>query len=371
MHAFRNQLSDAARDILLSFYTLGEYIDTIDLEPAFRALHRHRGTKYNRAMGPEDFQNALRELDGAFLTYRSGHASYLNPSIREFVAFVVSDELETADDILQSAIRFKQVTNLWQLSRASPDSRLGNLLSENRQILLAPLGRLLFGPSTRWQKSAKGIVGTPIDTGEEYRIGFLIEMAEGARSLEFFSLATQIADRLISRWGGYVPDFVSTKRLLQTIAAQKWLLEHGAQALYRRILDGMLEHARFASAADWVELLNLPTEVPGWSADDESNLSAEFENYCDDGIRDDRYNCSTVEDMNSLIDSLTELGQKTGKDFSYSIGLLDESIEEREESKPEAGEDTLVRFGWPINPFLSPVGTDDDVRQMFDTLKAN
>ncbi len=42
MHAFRNQLSNAARHLLLSFYTLGEYTDIIDLEPAFYALHRHR-----------------------------------------------------------------------------------------------------------------------------------------------------------------------------------------------------------------------------------------------------------------------------------------------------------------------------------------
>lgn len=74
--------------------------------------------------------------------------------------------------------------------------------------------------------------------------------------------------------------------------------------------------------------------------------------------------------MNGLIDSLTELGQKTGKDFSYYIGLVTESIEEREESKPEAGEDPPLRLS-AVGPSLPPAVTHDDVRQMFDTLKAN
>src|ERR1017187_7168255 len=116
MHAFRHQLSAAARHILLSFYSLGEYTDIVDLDPAFRALHRHRATKYNHAINPGDYRNALQELDGAFLTYRSGHASYLNPSIREFVASIISDEPDTAEDILASAVRFKQIVNIWRLS---------------------------------------------------------------------------------------------------------------------------------------------------------------------------------------------------------------------------------------------------------------
>lgn len=79
MHAFRNQLSNAARNLLLSFYTLGEYTDIIDLEPAFYALHRHRAAKYNHATSPGDFHNALHELDGAFLSYRSGQVSLSQP----------------------------------------------------------------------------------------------------------------------------------------------------------------------------------------------------------------------------------------------------------------------------------------------------
>jgi hypothetical protein len=364
--AFRNQLSDAARDILLSFYTLGEYTDIVDLDPAFRALHRHRGAKYQHAINPGDFRNALQELDGAFLSYRSGHASYLNPSIREFVATVISEERDTAEDILASAVRFKQIVNLWKLSEAHPESSLAQLFAQDRLTLIVPLRRVLFGPSTRWEKSPQGLRGTPIDMGEEPRIGFLLEMAEAGQSAEFFTLATQIADRLIGQWGGHVPDFGSVRRLLQKLGAQKWVLEHGGKSFYQRLLEGMLEHVRFANAADWLELLALPTETLDWTDADQSGLTSEFEDYCNDGIGDDRRNCSTTDEMSGLIDSLTELGKYTGRDFSKEIERLSESIAEGEEERPtEQGE---ISGG---TSFSSPsiVVTDDDVRQLFLTLK--
>jgi hypothetical protein len=368
MHAFRNQLSNAARHLLLSFYTLGEYTEIIDMEPAFHALHRHRAAKYNHATTPGDFHNALHELDGAFLSYGSGYASYLNPSIREFVASVISDERDTGYDLLVSAVRFKQIVNLWQLSEARPESSLAKYLSESPRTLLAPLSRLLYCPSIRWEKSPHDVRGYPIDIGDEGKIGFLLEMAERDRSEEFFALVRQSADRLIAHWNGHVPEFSAVRRLLQKIAAQKWLLERGGHTYYRKLLDGMLEHVQFASAADWLELLVLPDEALDWTGADQSNLNSEFKSYCENGVSDDRYNCSTVDEMNSLIGSLSELGEKARADFSFDIGLLSERIAQREEERPTLEKGNNI----PSDTHLSataPVVTDGDVRQMFSTLK--
>lgn len=284
------------------------------------------------------------------------------------MALVIADERDTADDLLLSAARFKQVVNLWQLSEARPESSLAKYLSEGQRTLLVPLSRLLYGPSIRWEKSPRGLRGHPIDMGEEGKIGFLLEMAERRRSEEFLALVKQSADRLIAHWNGHVPDFSAVRRLLQKIAAQNWLLERGGRTFYRKVLDGMLEHLRFASAADWLELLTLPDEALDWTATDQSNLNSEFESYRDNGVSDDRHNCSTVDEMDSLIGSLSELGQKAGTDFSYDIGRLSEQIAEREEERTalEEGNDT------PSGTLLSataPVVSVDDVRQMFWTLK--
>ena len=71
-----------------------------------------------------DFHRSLQELDGAFLSYNSAHAQYINPSIREFVASVISDDREISDDLLNTSVRFKQIVILWNLCTARPNSTL-------------------------------------------------------------------------------------------------------------------------------------------------------------------------------------------------------------------------------------------------------
>jgi len=119
--AFRNQISDGARNVLLSFYSLGSSARIEDLELAFRSFHRSTAKKYNRQIASGDFRSALQEMDGAFLVYRSGSADYINPSIREFVASVIAADRDTAEDLLRSAVRFNVTgRNLSFLSGAFP-----------------------------------------------------------------------------------------------------------------------------------------------------------------------------------------------------------------------------------------------------------
>lgn len=61
-HAFNNQISDAARHVLISFYTLGSWVEISKIEPAFLALHRHAAQKYNWSARSNDFRYALQEL---------------------------------------------------------------------------------------------------------------------------------------------------------------------------------------------------------------------------------------------------------------------------------------------------------------------
>jgi hypothetical protein len=182
-HAFRNQLSDAARHVLLCLYTLGEWgSDIVNIEPAFISLHRYSAAKYNVRIAAGDFRRSLQELDGAFLSYRSGHAEYLNPSIREFVASVISDDRDIGEDLLNTSIRFKQVVNLWKLSTGRRNSTLSTLVTANIDLLGNAACRLLYGPSIRWEKMRDGSQrGYYIDMSDEERIRFLAGDAEPRR----------------------------------------------------------------------------------------------------------------------------------------------------------------------------------------------
>jgi hypothetical protein len=98
---WNSSISDAARHVLLCLYTMGERTSAYDLDPAFLVFHAATARKYNRKSASGDFQRALQELDGGFLTYSSGAILYLNPSIRDFVATVIGRESELIIDLVR------------------------------------------------------------------------------------------------------------------------------------------------------------------------------------------------------------------------------------------------------------------------------
>jgi hypothetical protein len=292
---------------------------------------------------------------------------YLNPSIREFVASVLSSDPETAEDLLASAVRFKQVVNIWQLLRARPESELQRLLAERPHLLQQNLSRLLYGPAIRWEKQqADGTRrGYPIDMGEESRIAALLEIADIQKSPTLCVLAGQASNHLVESWNREVPDFSGVLRLLSQISENDWSLAHGGRDMYRRLLDGLLQNMGLARATDWVAILPFAQKPSFWTDADKATVRDAFAKYRDEGVTDERYDCTTLDEMGGLVDDLTSL-QKFGADFSQAIDRLNQNIAEREDGRDEPDE------GTGISPSVTTVHsretTDEEVRDMFRTL---
>lgn len=367
-HAFRHQISDAARHVLLSFNTFGGWTDTVDLEPAFIALHRHNAAKYHHRIRAGDFYRALQELEGAFLSYNKRHASYLNPSVRDFVASVIANERETAEDLVNSAARFKQVVNLWELAAARPGSELWSVLTTNTDLLCRSLSRLLEGPSMRWEKMLDGTRrGYPIDMSYEGKLGFLAETAAVHKSTQLAAMASQLTETFVSGWEHQVVDFGPVLRLLAVIAENRWFLDHGGRKVYQRLLKGVLDALAFARADDWLDLLAFPAKAFEWSDADENQLAMALRLYEHKGARDERYDCTTVDELMGLRESLDKLRNEYGLDLKYQIERLDEDIAEREEGSRNLEEGS--GYSRDRTPVRHDLVTDDEVREMFRTLR--
>jgi len=367
-HAFNQQISDGARHALLCLYTLGAWSDVVDLEPAFIALHRHSAAKYNQRIVAADFRAALKELDGAFLSYRSGYASYLNPSVHEFVASVISNERETAEDLLTSAARFMQVANLWKLSAARPASELRTLVMASMELLCRSLSRLLHGPTLRWERMRDGTHrGYPIDMDYEAKVGFLVEVAAAFEATQLARMACQAADTLLAGWDRQVVAFGPVLRLLATIAENTWFLANGGRDVYRKLLNGVLDGLAFARADDWLDLLAFPEKALEWSETDETRLGAGLQHYEQRGIDDERDACTSLDELTGLRESLDNLSKRYGLKLEYVITRLDEDIAEREEGPRDLAEGS----GFSQNPTTVPHQsvTDEEVREMFQTLR--
>lgn len=114
-HAFRFQLSPAARSALLVLVSLPRETFLDDFEQTFASLHRTRDSVPDSALHLE-FMRLLRELDGNFVaTRRVGKtilAKFHNPSLEDYLEQLIGADERTLIELLDHAIFFEQVENL-------------------------------------------------------------------------------------------------------------------------------------------------------------------------------------------------------------------------------------------------------------------
>jgi hypothetical protein len=367
-HAFETQISDAARDLLLTLYSIGEWADVVDLEPAFEAIHRGACDRYHRSRSAGDFRLALQELDGAFLSYRSGHATFLNPSIRDFTAGVLCRTPAIVLDMLPDATRFKQVRNLLDLAKERQDQPLLAVLHANASLLRAHLERLMYGESLRWENTPNGKRGYYADTSEEARLGEILEFAEAFHDLTFVDVARTYTAFLVSHWEKHSIDIGATVRTLRVMTEKAWFWTQGGRSIYRVVIDGLLDNINSAGAQDWVTLHEFTNNAPEWTEANKEQLSAGLEYYRHHGVDYDRDNCSDVSELEELHGALKELNERFGVDFTRTIASVESDIAEREE-RTRDDDDEGGGFSRGFEPSLADSVTEEDVREMFKTLR--
>lgn len=367
-HAFETQISDAARDLLLTLYSMGEWVDVVDLGPAFDALHRGACDRYNRPRGAGDFHSALQELDGAFLSYRSGHATFLNPSIRDLTSGVIYRTPALALGILADATRFKQVMNLWDLATERQEQPLMAALRANASLLRTHVERLMYSESMRWEKTPKGLVGHFVDVGEEARLNEIIELAEALHDVTFVDVVRIYAAFLVSHWEKQNIDISATVRMLISMKERPWYWDQGGRQIYRLVIDGLFDHIGVAEAHDWIALLGFRDKAPEWSEADAERLGAGLEYYRCKGVDNDRDSCSDVDELIELHGSLKELKTSFGVDFSRTFASIESDIAEWDEGASD-DDDEGGGFSRLSSTLSDELVTEDDVREMFKTLR--
>lgn len=113
-HAFRNQLSIGARHLLFVLTTMPTECLIEDVETAFVSFHSSYCVQYKIPYSAMDFRNAMKELDGTFISIRKVEQCLLirfqNPSIRDFMQFLLLGG-ELLEETLASLVYFEQA--LW------------------------------------------------------------------------------------------------------------------------------------------------------------------------------------------------------------------------------------------------------------------
>jgi hypothetical protein len=330
-HAFHTQISNAARDLLLALYSLGEWCDIKQLEISFEAIHAGASERHSRARSASDFRAALQEVDGGFLSYSFGRASFINPSVREFTAWILSDTPSLALEIISDAAKFRQILNIWVLTKKPENHAFRASILGHCAVFLKSTERILQGDAARSEKAPQESYGQSIDTSCEGKLDALVEWCEAFKDPTFIDLAHRYAGLLIKEWGKRGVGFGGATKALATLENCGWFMQNGGSALYRDVLNAMLAHLDSALSDDWSALLKLPEILSDWTEADQRTLSAALKRYQVNGVDEERDSCSDASDLGELNSNLRQLEEQHSLSFTRTIASIDLQISELEE----------------------------------------
>jgi hypothetical protein len=365
-HAFNHQISPAARNLLLTLYTMGPSSELAEIEVVWRALHSLAAQKYNFGTSPNDYLSALKEVDNAFTTYRRGRADFLNPSVREMVAAEISAAPEMVLDLLTSACRFQQLATLFQLAKQPGSAPVRQALSRSTVPLQESIERLLRTPRWRWDSYPDGRPrATQIDIAWEQRVGHvgkvsLLLTSSSLRALfekEVHSVRDEYSKNKTFLW-----DAVGLLRLFDE---EPQLKTTTGMALQRTLLEALLNvDIRLADQLN--ALIECRERVSAWSAADSARLDESIEKYRKGGIDEEYDSCSNPADYARLREGLDTLGSKTGVPFTSEIAGLEERIAETDPNDSTRSDDGSWRALGDGSD--READTDDAIREVFGAL---
>ncbi len=118
-HAFNNQISDHARHLVMSLLTCSRFAYLSDCKKVFENLRHYLSNKYNFGMTANEFNTALKEVEGNFISVSLVNNQQIihfhNPSIIDYVSYYLSENTEIVQDIISSFTHFDQFINLWNI----------------------------------------------------------------------------------------------------------------------------------------------------------------------------------------------------------------------------------------------------------------
>jgi hypothetical protein len=278
---------------LLVLSTLPDTVTLEDFEAAFWTFYRLRQDRFGFSTSSGDWQDALKQLDGSFISTRAVgsdiEVSFHSPSVRDFLEGFLADSEGDVADLISGAHFYEQYASLWT-------GRGGHRyagVDKNRDEFLRQLGRALFGPSARIIRSVDE-EGDAIGLNHrapsnESRAEFVVRIADDLDNLAGDRFLNAVVENLRKLWeGGHADkeDLVSlievlTKRGLESddatfIAAQKCLTLSNEF----KLVDDFRAAARFVKkypeAIGPTELGNIKSDflefasdyAVGWSDDD-------------------------------------------------------------------------------------------------------
>ena len=327
LHAYEEELSDAARSLLLALWSLEGKSGLSLLNRAFLKLHAHRARKYAFERTPQDFKRALKELNGSFANpWGPNGLQIADPSLLDLIGGVLREAPDNIVDLLVGAALFSQVERLWLIAREKDGvthrrawkEAAGEAVSVVRLLMLEERRVDHRDGSTTWHGATY-----------ERRLTVVLEVAARVGANEYRRLVDPIAARLFEE---PLDDGVDINALVDLVVSLESEDMAEFSAFVRPLRERVFEAARQGCRSDELrEATRLLEEPP--SDDDLNALRAGYAAYDKHYFSSERWECRSEEEFSGLIEDLTLFQESLGVDTGEFVAEVLEALEEFLESE--------------------------------------
>lgn len=362
-HAFRHQISEAARHLLLVLGTLPDEVLLADLETAFWTFYLLRQGKFGFPSSSGDWNDALKQLDGSFVTTnRIGKdlaVTFHSPSIRDYLEDFLSSSDGDVVDLVHGCHFYEQYTTIWSGRRG----RRYRGVDKHRDEFLDEFQRNLFGPSAgtvRYVQNNGDPIGLNHRTvSNESRTRFLVQLVNELNSPKGDQLLNTVIRQLEKLWEQGQADKEDLVRLLEALTSRGLRTEDDAFKAAQRCLslkvdeiDDFRAIATFATtyrdALSSSEIDSLKTQFVQFAAE-----------YCEGWDDDD------PDWLRQVAANIEFVGEKLEINVDRFTSSLHEHADVIESERAGAGFDEDDGAGW-----ASPASHGDEVDSMFQSLRS-
>ena len=361
--AYREQISQAGRSLLLSLFSLNGHAPIAELESSFYRVHKTRAYKYNFETKPEDYQSCLRELIGGFITITSRNTvDVRDPSVLDLMNSVVTSVPENGVDILLGSFSTRQIEIVWNFVRSVGDSRLLQSFIRSKDDIFEAVSHVMKN-----EMEISRSTGTPPKPSIERRVAMLLGMADRLMSSDFLRLAeehTEYASKKASDYGIEIEECIE---VLNTINGSKWHPIMGNQEIRRTfnslILQGISDGC---PSQELMALVEYVDRRGSWTESLYERLRTVLENSRTSyHLAEEISECRSTAQCDEIASRLERLGQRLGSDVAPEIaGVFErkQQIEDEEEMRADMAMDEW-KDQWGAERH-----TENEIRELFSSL---
>ncbi|MDP9993847.1 hypothetical protein J2W28_004451 [Variovorax boronicumulans] len=361
-YAYENQISDAARSMLLALYTFRGKCRPSLLKPAFLSLHEFRSKRYGFKTAPSDWHRALGELNGSFI--RPGdEIDVIDPSVLDMLNAVVRRDSLNALDMIDGAVRFAQARQIWTFAIAQGNGNVLSELAADPARVAAAFQRLLAAPR-KYGTEASAVVH--FDDSQELRIGTMIDMAQVLHSEQLARIATSAVMALIADWEDAPVDVADGAALLQKLKTCTLYPSLCSAAVRAQIVRALVMEVSTGCRSDEFRALLDAVEPNELDVELTRHLQAGAHIYRAHHFSGELQECRSADAFNALEADIEAINARTSLDFEGPMDAIREAKEEFERYESAYVDQQYEQ--WKENRYEDRIG-NQAIDDLFDSLK--